>query len=190
MRIKSLQWMACGILAVLLAKTPFVFSDEPSESVHIGGAGIPATDWNVDQLQKQFAKEIAPVEYTGHGQKHVYQCVALVSLLKAAGVPVEFKMDPKADPKLKSYPLRFVAVVRGRDGYVVAFSLAELLPDIGNRHVWVALDEDGQPISEQDGPIRLLSPDDQKPARGVHQLAEITIVDTAAATTTRPDAAP
>ena len=189
MRIKRLQWMVYGILAVLLATTPFVFSDASSESVHIGGANIPATDWTVDQLQKQFAKEIAPVDYTSHGQKHVYRCVALVSLLKAAGVPVDLKMDPNADRKLKSYPLRFVAVVRGRDGYVVAFSLAELLPDIGNRHAWVALDEDGQPLSEQDGPIRLLSPDDQKPARGVHQLAEITIVDTAAATT-RPDAAP
>ena len=189
MRIKSLQWMAYGILVVLLAKTPMAFSDEPSESVHISGKGIPATDWTVDQLQKQFAAEITPVAYSGHGQKHVYRCIALISLLKAAGVPADLKMDPKADPKMKSYSLRFVAVAHGRDGYVVTFSLAELLPDIGNRHVWVALDEDGQPISDQDGPIRLLSPDDQKPARGVHQLAEITIVDTAAATT-RPDAAP
>jgi hypothetical protein len=109
--------------------------------------------------------------------------------LKAAGAPVELKMDSKSDPGLKSYSLRFVAVARGRDGYVVAFSLAELLPEIGNRHVWLALDEDGQPMSEQDGPMRLLSPDDQKPARGVHQLAEIAIVDTAAATT-RPTTAP
>jgi hypothetical protein len=189
MRAKPPRLMICGIVVALLATTPFVFSGEQSESVHIGGAGIPATDWTVDQLQKQFAAEITPVAYSGHGQKHVYRCIALISLLKAAGVPADLKMDSKADPKMKSYSLRFVAVVHGRDGYVVAFSLAELLPDIGNRHVWIALDEDGQPISDQDGPIRLLSPDDQKPARGVHQLAEITIVDTAAATT-RPDAAP
>jgi hypothetical protein len=189
MRTKLPRWIICVIVAVLLAKPPFLFSDEPSESVHIGGAGIAGTDWTVDQMQKQFAAEIKPIAYSGHGQKHVYRCIALISLLKAAGIPAGLKMDPKADPKTKSYSLRFVAVVRGRDGYVIAFSLAELLPEIGNRQVWVALDEDGQPISEQDGPIRLLSPDDQKPARSVHQLTQITIVDTAAATT-RPDTAP
>jgi len=94
MRIKRFQWVAYGIFAGLLATTPFVFSDEPSESVHIGGAGIPATDWTVDQLQKQFAAEITPIAYSGHGQKHVYRCVALISVLKAAGVPADLKMNP------------------------------------------------------------------------------------------------
>jgi hypothetical protein len=181
--------LAMALVIVLLAETPSAFADVATDSVHIGGAGIPGIDWSIDQLQKQFAGEIASVQYTSHGQKHVYQCVSLVSLLKAAGVSVDLKMAPKADPKLKSYSLRFAVVARGRDGYVVAFSLAELLPEVGNRHVWLALDEDGQPISDQDGPIRLLTPDDQKPARGVHELADITIIDTAAATT-RPDATP
>lgn len=185
--------MMCGtafaFLIVLISGAQSAFPDDAAGSIHIGGAGIAGTDWTVDQIQKQFAKEITQVAYTGHGQKHNYDCIPLVSLLKAAGVPVELKMSPSADPKLKSFSLRFVAVARGRDGYVVAFSLAELLPEVGNRHVWVALDEDGQSISEEDGPIRLLSPDDQKPARGVHQLADITIVDTAAAAS-RPDVTP
>jgi len=176
-------------LCMLVLGTPSVFSDEAPASIHIGGAGISGSDWTVDQLQKQFAKEVTSVEYAGHGAKHTYACIPLVSLLKAAGAPAVLKMEPKADPKTKSHSLRFVAVVRGRDGYVVAFSFTELLPDVGGRHVWVALDEDGQPISDQEGPIRLLSPDDQKPARSVHQLADITILDTAAATT-RPDGTP
>jgi len=181
--------IAVAFVIVSLAATPFAFCNDAAGSIHIGGAGIAGTDWTVDQIEKQFAKEITQIAYTGHGQKHIFGRIPLVSLLKAAGVPVELKMSPSADPKLKSFSLRFVAVARGRDGYVVAFSLAELLPEVGNRHVWVALDEDSQPISEEDGPIRLLSPDDQKPARGVHQLAEITIVDTAAATS-RPDVTP
>jgi len=169
MRTTLKRWIICGI-ALVFTITSSAFSDETDESVHITGPGIAATDWTVDQLQAQFAKEITPIDYTSHGQKHVYRCIALISVLKAAGVPVELKVQPNADPKLKSYSLRFVAIVRGRDGYVVAFSLAELLPDVGNRHIWVALDEDGRPISERDGPIRLLTPDDQKPARGAEIL--------------------
>lgn len=184
------QCLICCI-AVLLGLTlspASAVADDPAESVHISGAGISPSDWSVAQLQKQFVGEISAIDSTSHGQKHVYHCIALVSLLKAAGVPVEFKMNPKADPKLKSHPLRFVVGARGRDGYVVAFSVAELLPEIGNRHVWVAIDEDGQPIPDQEGPIRLLSPDDQLPARSVHQLAEISLLDVSA--TTRPDSAP
>jgi hypothetical protein len=181
-------WETAILTIALLAGTRLAFGDETPQTVHVGGTGISGTDWSAGQLQKQFASEITSIDYAGHGPKHTYHCISLVSLLKAAGAPVDLKMEPKADPKLKSYSLRFVVVVRGRDGYVVAFSLAELLPDMGNRHAWVALDEDGQPISEQNGPIRLLSPDDQKPARSVHQLSEITIVNTAAAT--QPDVTP
>jgi hypothetical protein len=181
--------LICGVTLALFQGTQLALCDEITGSVHIGGAGISGTDWTVDLLKTQFANEITPIDYTSHGQKHIFHCISLLSLLKAAGVPVDFKMDPKADPKTKSYPLRFALAARGRDGYIAAFSLAELLPDIGNHHVWVALDEDGQDISEQDGPIRLLAPDDAKPARGVHQLAEIDIVDMATATT-RPAAAP
>jgi hypothetical protein len=177
---------ALATISAIFLLAPSAFSDAPINSVHISGAGVTPSDWTINQIQKQFASEITPVEYTAHGQKHVYHCITLVSLLKAAGVPVEFKMDPKADPKTKSYPLRFLIAAHGRDGYIVGFSLAEILPDIGNRHVWVALDEDDQLISDQDGPIRLLSPDDQKPARSVHQLSEIEIIDASA--TTRPGA--
>jgi hypothetical protein len=186
------NWSRTSALAaffIVLIGTQSVFSNEAPFSIYVGGPNMPGGEWTADQLQKQFAGEITPIEYTGHGQKHTYRCIPLLSVLKVAGAPTVFKMEPKADPKMKSYPLRFAVVARGRDEYVVAFSLAELLPDVGGRHVWVAIDEDGQPISIQDGPIRLLSPDDQKPARSVHQLVNITIVDTAAATT-RPASAP
>jgi len=183
------RWIVFGI-AFCFSIAPFAFSGEAAQSVHVAGPNIAASDWTIDQIQKQLAQDIAPVTYASHGQKHLYDCIPLVSLLKAAGVPVDLKMTPKADPKTKSYSLRYAVVARGRDGYVVVFSMAELLPDVGNRHVWVAIDEDGHPISDQDGPIRLLSPDDQKPARSVHELAEIVVVDTAAAATTQPTGSP
>jgi hypothetical protein len=107
----------------------------------------------------------------------------LVSLLKAAGVPVEFVMKPGADPKVKNPQMRRAVLVSGRDGYSVAFSMAELLPMVGNRAVWVALEEDGKPLSENDGPVRLIVPDDGMPARGVHGVASIDVVEVNAAAT-------
>jgi hypothetical protein len=183
---RPLRAFAVILFSTLIAAAPNrAFSQPQGPPLHIHGDGIAPTDWTVDQIQKQLAAEITPITYAGHGQPHIFKCVPLISLLKAAGVPTNLKMQPASDPKTKSYSLRFVAVVRGRDGYIVAFSLAELIPDVGNRHVWVALDEDNQPLSAADGPLRLLSPDDQKPARSVHELADITILDTSA--TTRPD---
>ena len=184
---RALRAFAVILLFTLIAALPnFAFSQpQDPPPLHIHGDGIAPTDWTVDQIEKQLAAEITPITYAGHGQPHVFKCVPLISLLKAAGVPTDLKMQPNSDPKTKSYSLRYVAVVRGRDGYIVAFSLAELIPAVGNRHVWLALDEDGQPLSANDGPMRLLSPDDQKPARSVHELADITLIDASA--TTRPD---
>jgi hypothetical protein len=62
------------------------------------------------------------------------------------------------------------------------FSLAELLPAIGNRSAWLALDIDGEELRARDGPVKLIVPQDSKPGRWVHEIATITILDAPAAT--------
>jgi hypothetical protein len=155
---------------------------EPS-AIHIGGNAVGPSDWTLEQIQTRLAAEIQPVEYSSRGAKHTFSCVPLVSLLKAAGVETDFVMKPGGNPKVKNPQLRQAVVVTGRDGYAVVFSLAEILPAVGDRQVWVALQEDGQPLSDADGPVRLLVPEDKMPARGVHQVASIDVVDFGAATT-------
>jgi DMSO/TMAO reductase YedYZ molybdopterin-dependent catalytic subunit len=92
-------------------------------------------------------------------------------------------MDPKADPRMKNSELRLVVGVECRDGYLITFSLGELLADIGNRHVWLALDMDGQPLPQRDGPIRLIVPEDVKPGRWAHAVQAIFVVNITAPTT-------
>lgn len=151
--------------------------------VHISGSAITPSDWTVDQIQSKLASDIKPMQYTTKGAKHTFNCVPLLSLLKAAGAGTDFTMQPGADPKVKNPLLRFAVIVRGRDGYTVVFSLAELLPSVGNRPVWVALDQDGKPIPDSDGPVRLFVPDDQAPARSVHEVGSIEVVDIGTPTT-------
>jgi Oxidoreductase molybdopterin binding domain len=112
--------------------------------------------------------------------------VALLSVLQDAGIDTVLKMDPKIDPKIKNYNLRLVVVIHGTDGYTTTFSLAELLPDIGNREAWLALDEDGQALSAKEGPVKLIVPSDAKPGRWVRALDSITVLDPTSAATSRP----
>lgn len=120
------------------------------------------------------------------GQEVVYSAVPLATVLAAAGVQTDVRMDPKADPKSKNANLRLAALVEGADGYAVAFSLAELSPDAGRREAWLASAADGKPLGGRDGPIRLIVPEDAKPARSVRAVAAVTIVDVAEARKSAP----
>jgi hypothetical protein len=67
--------------------------------------------------------------------------------------------------------------VKAADGYTAAFSMGELLPTVGKRDVWVAFDFPDGPISDKEGPVQLIVPDDDKPSRWVHAVTTITIAD-------------
>jgi sulfur carrier protein ThiS len=77
-------------------------------------------------------------------QEHTARCIPLLALVEAA--------QPRLDPQQKNHRVGFVVVVRARDGYTSSFSLAELAADLGGRKVWIALDVDGKPLPESEGP--------------------------------------
>lgn len=109
----------------------------------------------------------AAVSATAHGKTLNCEGVALSDLLrKTEGLPAELR-----GPALASYVL-----VTARDGYRVVYSLAELDPSLGNRHIVLADRCDGQPLSEEDGPLRLVAPEELRPARWVRQVQSITVV--------------
>jgi Oxidoreductase molybdopterin binding domain len=146
-------------------------------AIHISGAIASPSDWSADQLKSQFASQIKPIEYQSHGQKHTANAVPLLELLKSAGVAIDLKEDPKADPKTKNAALRMIVVVRGTDGYTVSLSLADILPEIGNHEAWLALDVDGSPLRANETPAKLILPSDVKPGRWVRGIASISVID-------------
>lgn len=93
--------------------------------------------------------------------------VPLVALLRKTGL--------MPDGPLRGRELARSLHVQARDGYVVAFSLAELDPHTGNRAVFVADRCDGEPLGEADGPLRLVVPDDLRGARWVRQMESIAL---------------
>lgn len=142
---------------------------ERRTSFRIEGAVEKSDDWTVERLSKEFAGEVKTVSYMRKETKEEARCVPLLSLVQAA--------KPRLNPKVKNHALAFVVLVRADDGYTMAFSMGELTPAVGKRDVWLALDLNGKPLSEEDGPVQLLVPQDEKPARWVHGVATITVVD-------------
>jgi len=102
------------------------------------------------------------------GSQTAYEGVSLVDLLKKAGVPFGKEMRGKA---LAGYLL-----AEARDGYQVVFSLGELDADLAGTRVMVADRRDGQPLSAQQGPIRLVVTSDKRPARSVRMVERLRVV--------------
>jgi len=177
-----------GCIVISLAILATARGAEPPSEVpfKVSGAVTQPSEWTVTRVKAEFASQIKPVDYSSHGQKHTAQCIPLLTLLTHSGVATESKKDPAADPRTKNLPLRLAVVVRAGDGYAATLSLAELLPDVGNKEAWLALDMDGKPLSERDGPVKLIVPSDGKPGRWVHGVTEIVVLDAATASEPKP----
>lgn len=97
-----------------------------------------------------------------------YGGVPLRDLLVDAGVP--------SGKDLRGKALATCIVVIASDGYQVTFSIAELDEGIGNLTVLVADSEDGNPLAQKAGPLRLVVPTDKRPARWVRMVKAIRVV--------------
>lgn len=108
------------------------------------------------------------VQASAHGKTLDCEGVSLAALLRAAGaMPAE---------RLPGAQLSRYLLVDARDGYRVLYSLAELDPGTGNRRVLLVDRCNGAPLDDNDGPLRLIAPEDARPARWVRQVKSLTVV--------------
>jgi DMSO/TMAO reductase YedYZ molybdopterin-dependent catalytic subunit len=105
----------------------------------------------------------------GHDKKsHVYVGVPLRTLLARVGVP--------AGEKLRGPALRLVVIARARDGYGVAYALAEFDQAFSDRTILLVDRQDGQPLPPNIGPWRIVAPGDQRPARWARMITALEVV--------------
>ncbi len=102
------------------------------------------------------------------GSMAVYEGVALLDVLKKAGVPFGGELRGKA---LASYVL-----AKASDGYQVVFTPGEIDPSFGNQTILVADHRDGKPLSGNQGALRLVVPNDKEGARSVRMLETLEFV--------------
>jgi DMSO/TMAO reductase YedYZ molybdopterin-dependent catalytic subunit len=97
----------------------------------------------------------------------VFEGVALVELLQRSGVPLG--KDLRGD-RMVTY-----VVVGAADGYRVVVALLEIDPAFSDRLILLADRRDQQPLSPEEGPLRLIVPGEKRQARWVRQVTSVTI---------------
>jgi hypothetical protein len=101
-------------------------------------------------------------------QNHVYSGVPVHDLLAKAGVQFGEKLRGKA--------LRLVVVAHCHDHYDIVFALAEFDDAFDSRTILLVDRQDGQPLPNGMGPVRLVVPGDKRPARWARMVESLEVI--------------
>lgn len=97
-----------------------------------------------------------------------YEGVLIRTVLERAGVP--------QGESLRGEALQLCVLAKAADGYKVVFSLAELDSAFTDKQVLLAYRRNGTELDAKAGPLRLVIPDEKRPARWVRQVRELEII--------------
>ena len=101
------------------------------------------------------------------GKEHEFSGVPLIEILQKAGVTT--------GSKLRGENLAKYLLISAADGYEVVYSLAEIDPEFTDQVILLATSKDGQPLANGEGPFRIITPDDKKPARWIREVRSIKV---------------
>jgi hypothetical protein len=124
------------------------------------------TAYTLDQLRQMPQQSLSATNPHTKATEN-YSGILLIDLLAKANGP--------AGDKLRGDEMRDYVEIAGRDGYRAVFALAELDPAFQDNHVLVAIAMDGKPLDDKAGPVRIVAPQDKRPARSVRMVTTITV---------------
>ena len=107
------------------------------------------------------------ITVTERGKPRKYEGVLLRDILATAGAPL--------GDKLKGQNMPAFVYLTGHDGYHAVLALAEVEPAIQDNEILVADTSGGEPLSAEQGPFRLIVPEDQRTSRWVRMLEKIEV---------------
>lgn len=132
----------------------------------VTGAVERPLELQMSDLQKMPRTRIEVKEHDGNSA--AYEGVTLVDLLKSAGVPL--------GEKLHGANMATYVMAKAKDGYRVVFALQELDPSFTDAKVLVAYAVNGKPLPGGQGPLRIIAPQDKRPARWIRMVEHIEVV--------------
>ncbi len=154
-----------------------VAAAQPAQTESTGAVGQSRIELTVggevEKPLKLSATEIAKLPRTTvrardhSGVESTFEGVALFEFLKLAGVPLGEKLRGKA--------VSNCLIVDAADGYRAVFAVPELDPAFTDRVILLADKRDGKPLSETEGPLRIVAPQEKRQARWVRQVTGLTI---------------
>jgi hypothetical protein len=152
--------LVCSLSAALVSA-----QDKNQASITVEGLDGARMTFTLEQL-RQMPQDSASLANPNPTKTELYEGVLLINLLA--------KVDTTIDKKLHA-DLRDYVEVAGRDGYRVVFAWAELDPSLQANKVLVAISNEGKPLDDILGPVRVITPQDKRQSRSVRQVATITL---------------
>lgn len=157
------------LLVVLCAQAAFGQTKQPPvtapKSLEVGGEVSRPRKLSAADLEKLPRLTVSAKDHDG--KPVTFEGVALVEVLRLAGV--EF------GEKLRGKQLALFLVVDAVDGYRAVFALPELDPAFTDQNIILADRRDGKPLSEAEGPWRIVVPGEKRQGRWVRQVVALTI---------------
>jgi len=101
------------------------------------------------------------------GKEHEFSGVALIEILEKAGVTT--------GSKLRGENLAKYVLISASDSYEVLYALAEIDPEFTDQVILLATKKDGRPLANGEGPFRIITPNDKKPARWIREVRSIKV---------------
>ncbi|MGA2689345.1 MAG: molybdopterin-dependent oxidoreductase [Candidatus Korobacteraceae bacterium] len=165
MRKKVFTCLIIGLVCLLFA-TPGSAQQKDQPSITVEGLDGNKVTFTLEQL-RQMPQDSVLLANPNPTTSERYEGVLLRNLLA--------KVDTTIGKKLHAEDLRDYVEVAGRDGYRVVFALAELDPSLQDNKVLVAISNEGKPLDDILGPVRVIVPQDKRQARSVRQVTTITL---------------
>jgi DMSO/TMAO reductase YedYZ molybdopterin-dependent catalytic subunit len=133
------------------------------------GASPPAAAADVASTPVALAKlPHVTVQASDHGVNGNWSGVPLSAILSAAGAPL--------GEALRGKNMGLYVRISAADGYRVVYALAELDPLFRAEPVILADRHDGKALGAKEGPLRIIAPTDQRPARWIRQVTRIDVL--------------
>jgi len=167
MRINRLLAAAAVPWAIGIALLPATLVGQARVStapgVSVSGDVPQPMSWTLAELRRLPRTTVTAAS----GQQTVFEGVLVSKLLEIAGVPL--------GEALRGRSLTTIVRAIASDDYEVVFSLSELDPAMHANSIIVADTAGGKALAEGQGPLRLVAPDDKRPARSVRMLERLVV---------------
>lgn len=155
-----------GAAAATPAASPVAAS--AAETIELVGLVTHPGPILISELQT-LPSETVHVDFESGGspEAHTYTGVRLFDVLAHVGIA--------GDPATHNPLLRRYLIVTAKDGYQIVVSGGELDPNFGDAPMLLAWEQDGAPLSSEDGPVRLVVPGDRKGGRYIYGIVRIDV---------------
>jgi hypothetical protein len=127
----------------------------------VGGTNATLSDADLSNLPQH------TVKVTDHGTPATFQGVLVTDVLAKVTLP--------SGEKFHSTAASYYLLVEAKDGYRATFAWAELDSSFMDKSVYLVTKRDGKPLSESEGPFRLVAPGEKRAARWVRQVTALRI---------------